>query len=136
MIALATALLLEDKGPLSGSNYLLAQDSRDARLPLRGVQRLGQDVRQLLGGSDADQLHMAILDHLMSEALPDVDVLRALSTTNDGVSPLDARSVVLVHRGRGRLGAAHAFEAMTKVQNGQNLRRRRRRRVALHFGRG
>jgi hypothetical protein len=49
---------LEDKGPSSGSNYLLAQDSRDTRLPLREVQRLGQDVRQLLGGSDADQLHM------------------------------------------------------------------------------
>ena len=72
MIALATASPLEDKGPLSGSNYLLAQDSRDARLPLREVQRLGQDVRQLLAGSDVDQLHMTILDHLMSEVLPDI----------------------------------------------------------------
>ncbi len=86
MIALATALPLEDKVPLSGSNYPLARDSSKTRLPLREVQRLGQDVRQLLEGSDADQLYMAILDHLMSEVLPDANVLRALSATNDVVS--------------------------------------------------
>jgi hypothetical protein len=53
---------LEDKGPFSGGNYLLAQLNIPAmhgiaRLPLREVMRFGQDVRQLLGGSDADQLH-------------------------------------------------------------------------------
>jgi hypothetical protein len=117
---------LEDKGPLSGGNNLLAQDSRDARLPLREVQRLGQDVRQLLGGSDANQRHMAILDHLMSKVLPVVDVLRTLSTTNDVISPLNACGVVLIHRSRGRSGEAHVLAEMTKVQN---LRRRRRRRV-------
>ncbi len=46
---------------------------------------------------------MTVLDHLMSEVLPDVNVLRTLSTTNDVVSPLDARGVVLVHRSRGSL---------------------------------
>jgi hypothetical protein len=138
VIALATAtpLQVEDKGPLSGSNYLLAQDSRDTRLPLREVQRLGQDVRQLLGGSDSDQLHMTILVHLVSEVLPDINVLRTLSDTNDVVSPFDARGVVLVYRSWGSLGEAHAVEGeVTKVQD---LRRRRRRRIVLRFrvGRG
>ncbi len=87
---------LEDKGPLRGRNYLLAQYTRNSRLPLREGQRLGQNLRQLLGGSDVNQLHMVILDHLMSEVLPDVDVLRALSATNDVVFPFDARGVVLV----------------------------------------
>ena len=53
---------------------------------------------------------MAILNHLMSEVLPDVNVLRALSTTNDAVSPLNAHGVVLVHRSRESLGEAHAVE--------------------------
>ena len=74
---------------------------------------------------------MTVLDHLMSEVLPDINVLRTLSTTNDVVSPLDARSVVLIHRSRGSLGEAHAVEEVTK---GQDLRRRRRRRVVLRFG--
>jgi hypothetical protein len=42
----------------------------------------------------------SILDHLISEVLPDVNVLCTLSTTNDVLSPLDARGVVLVHRSR------------------------------------
>ncbi len=81
------------------------------------MQLRGQDVRQLLGGSAADQLHMAIMDHLMSEVLPDVDVLRALSTTtgNDVIAPLDSRGVVLIHQSRGMLGEAHALEEVTKV---------------------
>jgi hypothetical protein len=74
---------IEDRGPISGSNYLFARDSRDARLSLR-------EVLQLLGCSDANQLHVAILDYLTSEMLPDVNVLCTLSTINDGVSPLDA----------------------------------------------
>ncbi len=109
----------------------IAQDSRDARLPLLDVQRLAQDIRQLLGGSDPDQLDMTILDHIMSEVLPDVNVLHTLSTTNDVVSPLDAHSVVLVHQSRVRLGEANAFDEITKVQN---LRLRRRRRIVLRFG--
>jgi hypothetical protein len=68
-------------------------------------------------------------DHFMSEMLPDVNVLRTLSSTNDVVYLLDARGVVLVHRSRGRLGKAHVLEEMA------NLRRRRRRRVVLRFGR-
>jgi hypothetical protein len=57
---------------LSRENYLLAQDSRDTRhgFPLLEVQRLGRNVRQLLGGSIADQLHFTINDHFMGEVLP------------------------------------------------------------------
>ncbi len=71
---------------------------------------------------------MTILDHLMREVLPDVNVLRTLLITNEVVSPLDACSVVLV-----RFGEAHVLKEMTKVQD---LRRRSRRRIVLRFGRG
>ncbi len=53
----------------------------------------------------------------MSAVLSDINVLCTLSTTNDTVSPLNARGGVLVHRSRGSLGEAHVFEEMTKVQN-------------------
>jgi hypothetical protein len=51
---------LEDEGP-SSSNNRLVQDPSDTRLPLRKVERLGQDVRPLVGRIDADQLHVAVL---------------------------------------------------------------------------
>jgi hypothetical protein len=47
---------LEDRGPLSGS-YPLFQDTSDASLLSRKVQRLGQDVRQLGRSRSADKLH-------------------------------------------------------------------------------
>ena len=80
---MATAPPLEDRGPLSGSYYLPAQDARDTHLPLRKVQRLGQNIRQLEGGSDVDQLHVAILDHFMREVFPNVDMLGPLPSAND-----------------------------------------------------
>jgi hypothetical protein len=116
---------LEDEGPLS-SNYRLVQDPSDTRLPLRKVERLGQDVRRLVGRSDADQLHLAILDHFVNEMLPNVDVLSALTSTDDVVSPLDgvdARSVVLVHRSRAGLGKAQGLEKVAEVQDCRSLRR-------------
>ena len=122
---------LEDKGPLR-SNDRLVQDSSDTRLPLREVERLGQDVRKLVGRVDADQLHLAILDHFVGEVLPNVDVLSALTPTDDVVSPLDARSVVLVHRSWSLLGEAHGLEKVAKVQD---LRSLRRGGVVLCFGR-
>ncbi len=42
---------------------------------------------------------MAILDDLMREVLPDVNVLSALTATNDGVAPFNAHCVVFVQRG-------------------------------------
>jgi hypothetical protein len=103
------------KGPLS-SNYRLVQDFSDKRLPLREVERLGQDVRYCqVGRNDADQLHLAILDHFVGEMLPNVDVLGALTSTDDVVAPLDARSVVLVRRSRAGSGKFQALEKVVEV---------------------
>ena len=85
-----------------------------------------------LAVANADQLHVAIPNHLVREVLPDVNVLSALPPADDVVSPLNARSVVLVHRGWTRLSKAHVLEE-AKVQD---LRRRRRRRIVLRFCRG
>ncbi len=130
---MAIAPPLEDKGPLSGS-YLLVQDTRDTRLPLRKVQRLGQDIRQLGRCRNANEhhCHLAILDHFVRKVFPDVDVLGTLPSADDVVPPLDARGVVLVHRSRGLLGKAHMFEEVAKVEH---LRSCRRSRVVLRFRR-
>ena len=46
LVSLGYPSPLEDRGPLSGFD-LLAEDALDARLPLRVVQALCEDVRQL-----------------------------------------------------------------------------------------
>ncbi len=96
----------------------------DARLPLREGPRLGLDAfhPQWLGGSEADQPHVAVSDHLMSDARfrvppgPGSSGLRALSTTKhavstrfphwgrgfDAVSPLGTRFPHASSWGRGR----------------------------------
>jgi hypothetical protein len=56
-----------------------------------GKWLLGQDVRQLGLGSDADKQHLAVLDQFMREVLPNVDVLGALPAPDDVVPPLDAQ---------------------------------------------
>ncbi len=75
MIALEIAPPLEDEGPLSDDNYLPAHDSSGTCLPLREVERLGQYVRQLVSRSDLDLRHLPILNDLVGEVLPNVDVL-------------------------------------------------------------
>ncbi len=76
-------------------------------------------------GSDVDKPHLAILDHFMREVLLDVDVLGALP-------PLDACSVVLVHRSWGFLGEAHVLAEVARVDD---LHSRRQRRIVLRFRR-
>ena len=100
--SLGEAPPLEDEGPLSGC-HLLTQDACNACQVLREVQRLGQDVRQLRRSRDADKLHVAILDDLMGEVFPDVNVLGALPAADDIVPPFDTCRIVLVHRGWLRL---------------------------------
>ena len=51
------------------------------------------------------------------EVLPDVDVLGTLPAPDDVVPPLDAHSVVLVHRSRRFLGEAHVLEEVAKVDD-------------------
>jgi hypothetical protein len=129
--SLGEAHPLEDEGPLSGC-HLLTQDACDTRQVLREVQRLGQDVCQLRSSRDADMLHVAILDDLMGEVFPDVNVLGAPPAADDIVPPFNTCRIVLVHRGWLRLRKTHEFEEVAKVKY---FRIRRRRLVVLRFGR-
>ena len=61
------------------------------------MESLGQDVRHLSRGRDLDEPHLTILDDLVGEVLPDVDVLGTFPSADDDVAPLDACSVVLVY---------------------------------------
>ena len=65
---------LEDGDPLRRFERL-AEDPFDACLPLRVVQALGEDMRELGRRGDADEQHLAILNNLVGEVLPNVDVL-------------------------------------------------------------
>jgi hypothetical protein len=56
-----------------------------------------------------------ILDDFVGEVLPNVNVLGAPPTTNDVVSPLDARRVVLVHWCRKLLGKAELFKELAEI---------------------
>jgi hypothetical protein len=67
--SLGEAPPLEDEGPLSGC-HLFAQHACNAR-------QISQ-VSQRLRSRDADELHVAILNDLMSKVFPDVNVLCAL----------------------------------------------------------
>ena len=91
---LGVAPPLEDKGPLSSCHFL-AEDTCHACLPLREVQALGQDIRQLEFGRDSDEPHVTILNYFMSEALANVNVLGSFTSSDDIVSPFNARGVVL-----------------------------------------
>ena len=44
------------------------------------------------------QRHMTILDSLIREMFADINMLGALTTSNDVISPLDACSIVFIHR--------------------------------------
>ena len=70
-------------------------ESADARDVKRRMKSLGEHIGELILGSDADELDMTHLHGLMSVVLPDVDMLSALTTTNNVIFPLDTRSVVL-----------------------------------------
>ena len=64
---------------------------------------------------DPNKPHFTILDDLVSEVLPDVNVLDALPSTDDVVSPLDACCVVLVHWCRRLLGEAELVKGLAEV---------------------
>ena len=116
--SLGEAPPIEDEGLLSGC-HPLTQDACNARQELLEVQRLGQDVRQLRRSQDADKLHVAILNDLMGKVSPDVNVIGALPAADDIVPPLTLFPpcrVVLVHRGRLRLGKTHTLEEVAKVE--------------------
>ena len=63
---------------------------------LRVLQALGEDIRELGRRGDADEQHLAILNDLVGEVLPNVDVIGSLSAAD--VTSLDTRRLVLVDR--------------------------------------
>ena len=65
-----------------------------------------------LRGVDSNQAQVTVLDSFMDDVLPDVDVLRTLSASDDVVTPLDGSVVVLIDRSP-RLGRkSHAPQEM------------------------
>ena len=83
----------------------------------RVVQALGEDIRELGRRGDADEQHLAILNDLVGEVLPDVDVLGSLPATDDVVTPLVSRRLVFVDRRGRRLGESHTLEELAEVQD-------------------
>ncbi len=81
---------------------------------------------------DVVELHLAILDDLVSKVLPGVDVLGSLPSTNDIVTPLDARRVIFVDRRWRRLGEPHTLEVLAEVQDLAS-RRGRQNRVVIRL---
>jgi hypothetical protein len=75
--------------------YRLAEDTQHTCLPLRIVEALGEDIRQLGRRSDLNEPHLAILDYLVGEVLPDVNVLGSLTSANEVDTPLDVGYQVL-----------------------------------------
>ena len=78
---------------------------------------LGEDIRELGRRGDADEQHLAILNNLVGEVLPNVDVLGSLPSFDDVVTPIDARRVVFVERRGRRLDESHTLEKFAEVQN-------------------
>ena len=108
---------LEDRGPLRSKSNRPAEDTLHACLPLRVVQALREDIRELERSGDAYEPHIAVLDDLVREVLPDVNMLGPLTSSNDVVAPLDARGVVLEHLGGVLLSEAESLEEVSEIQD-------------------
>ena len=72
--------------------------------------------------------HLAILNDLVCEVLPNVDVLGSLTAADDVVTPFNTRRVVLVYRGRLPLPESKSAQKVSEVQD---LTARSRCRVVL-----
>ena len=81
------------------------------------VKALGEGVRELERSGDAYEPHIAVLDDLVREVLPDVNMLGPLTSSNDVVAPLDARGVVLEHLGGVLLSEAESLEEVSEIQD-------------------
>ena len=71
---------------------------------MRKKKPLGKDIGQPVLRRHLDEPHLAVLDHLVGEVLPDVDVLGSLTAADDVVAPFNTRRVVLVDRSRTSVG--------------------------------
>ena len=63
---------------------------------MRKVKPLGKDIGPLVLRRHHDEPHLVVLDHLVGEVFPDVDVLGSLTAADDVVAPFNTRRVVLV----------------------------------------
>ena len=95
----------------------MSKQSLDTHRPLGLRNSLGHAVCKLSSGCNLLQRHMSILDGLIREVLADVNVFGAFATSNDIVSPLNACSVVLVHRCRAFLKESHVAEQLAEVDD-------------------
>ncbi len=86
-------------------------------LPLRQMESLGQDVRELARGRNPDQAHVSILDCFVGEVLADIDVLGKFATADDIVASFNAGVVVLEHRCRLALTEAQAVKEVSDIHN-------------------
>ena len=58
-----------------------------------------------------------LLDHLVGEVLPNVDVLGSLTAADDVIAPFNTRSVVLVDRGRFPLPESKSAQKVPEVHD-------------------
>ena len=92
------------------------------------MKPLGEDIGLLVLRRHLDEPHLAILDDLVGEVLPDVDVLGSLTAADDVVALFKTRRVVLVDRDRFPLPESKSAQKVPEVQD---LPARRRCRVVL-----
>ena len=59
------------------------------------MKSLGKDIGQLVLRRHLDEPHLAVLNDLVGEVLPNVDMLGSLTAADDVVAPFNARRVVL-----------------------------------------
>ena len=64
------------------------------------MKPLGKYIGQLVLRRHLDEPHLAVLNDLVGEVLPNVDMLGSLTAADDVVAPLNTRRVALVDRGR------------------------------------
>ena len=93
------------------------QETIDAREYLRQMQSLGQDIGHLGRRRNLDQPHLTILNDFVGEVLPDVDVLGTFPSSNDVVTPFDARGVVLVYWSRSPLRESKTVQKISEIQD-------------------
>ncbi len=110
---------LEGRGPLRSKSNRPAEDTLHACLPLWVVQALREDIRELERRGDPYEQHIAVLDDLVREVLPDVNMLGPLTSSraNDVDAPLDARDVVLKHLDGVLLSEAESLEQVSEIQD-------------------
>ena len=113
--ALAIAPPRADRGPFSCSHLVV-----HARLPLREVPRLGQDVCQLGRSRSVDELRLAIPNHLVREMLPRVHALREHRLRRCSPSRMTARPAF-------RAGTTRQHPCHSQMDNSEMFRFRARR---------